>query len=890
MRTRHIFSSRLICLVVTAFTASMTQAQNSLVNWESPHVSPLAISPDGTRLFAVNTPDNRLEIFDLTSGSPRYLASVPVGLDPVSVRPLSNSIVWVANQISDSISVVDLTTMNVTATLATADEPADIAFAGSPSRAFVSCSQANQVVVFDPADLTRPGIPITIQGQRPRALAVSPDGSKVYVAIFESGNKTTAVDAPTVSLPQGPYGGVNPPPNAGTSFSPPLAPGLPPAPTVAMIVQKDPQTNQWLDDNNHNWSGFVTWDLHDHDVAVINTSTLTASGYISGLMNLNMALAVRPDGRISVVGTEATNVKRFEPNLTAKFVRTRLATVDPANPQLPTITDLNPHLATAYAQELSSVPAEQRALSLAEPRAVAFSPDGTRGYIVGLGSNNLIAIDAAGNRVGQVDVGQGPTGLVLDATRGQLYVLNRFDATISVVTTSVLAESTRIPFSYDPTPVSIKNGRPFLYDARLTSGLGVTSCGACHTDGHKDGLAWELGNPAGEMKTFNQTCLGVLPGGECSDWHPMKGPMVTQTLKGIIGTEPLHWRGDREDLAAFNGAFVSLLGSDGLLTSAEMSAFEDFIASVKYPPNPNRDRNDSLTTNVGGNNAIQGEVMFRTSLFDNNVLTCNTCHSLPNGTDQQILPANLPQRSAPQVMKIPQLRATLYKIGFDKTSLESDRGFGFQNDGVFDTVENFLQGDAFTFPRGRIGDQDRQDVTAFLLSLSTDTHAAVGVQVTQNGTNNSDPPVSALISQLLGLAQQNAVGLVVKGRVNGVARGYAYVGDNQFQSDKVGQTVSASTLRTMAVPTNELTWTVVPKGSEIRIGIDRNSNGIYDGDELISCPADLNHDHVIDLSDLALLLSNYGCTGQCAGDVNGDGRTDLADLGSLLSQYGLACP
>ena len=34
----------------------------SFLNFESGHVRPLALSPAGDRLFAVNTPDNRLEI------------------------------------------------------------------------------------------------------------------------------------------------------------------------------------------------------------------------------------------------------------------------------------------------------------------------------------------------------------------------------------------------------------------------------------------------------------------------------------------------------------------------------------------------------------------------------------------------------------------------------------------------------------------------------------------------------------------------------------------------------------------------------------------------------------------------------------------------------------
>ena len=54
---------------------------------------------------------------------------------------------------SCTISIVDLTSMRVTATLHTGDEPADVVFAGVPERAFVSIPQFNEVKVFEPANL-----------------------------------------------------------------------------------------------------------------------------------------------------------------------------------------------------------------------------------------------------------------------------------------------------------------------------------------------------------------------------------------------------------------------------------------------------------------------------------------------------------------------------------------------------------------------------------------------------------------------------------------------------------------------------------------------------------------------------------------------------------------
>ena len=58
--------------------------QGSFVNWESPPVHPVDMTPDGTRLLVVNTADDRLEVFTLGGSLPVHTASIPVGLDPVT--------------------------------------------------------------------------------------------------------------------------------------------------------------------------------------------------------------------------------------------------------------------------------------------------------------------------------------------------------------------------------------------------------------------------------------------------------------------------------------------------------------------------------------------------------------------------------------------------------------------------------------------------------------------------------------------------------------------------------------------------------------------------------------------------------------------------------------
>lgn len=58
------------------------------------------------------------------------------------------------------------------------------------------------------------------------------------------------------------------------------------------------------------------------------------------------------------------------------------------------------------------------------------------------------------------------------------------------------------------------------------------------------------------------------------------------------------------------------------------------------------------------------------------------------------------------------------------------------------------------------------------------------------------------------------------------------------------------------------------------------------------CPADLNEDGAIDLTDLAMLLSHFGATSGAShadGDLDGDHDVDLSDLATMLGSFGANC-
>ncbi|MBT8137075.1 MAG: hypothetical protein KJO54_08700, partial [Gammaproteobacteria bacterium] len=270
-----------LAAAAAAIVLLATGTASAQVVFESGPVRPLAMTPDGTHLLAANTPGNALEIFAIRSDGLQHQASVPVGLEPVAVALRNNGEAWVVNHLSDSISIVALDGIpRVTRTLLVGDEPRDIVFAGE--RAFITTahrgqhrSQASIAAVPGAGDpqLTTPGVgradvwvfdatapgntlggtPLKIVelfGDTPRALAVTPDGSTVYAAVFHSGNQTAVVSEGSVcngfesaaacagdgiSSPNGMAGGELPGGNPG----PAVNIFADPAPEVGLIVKYD---------------------------------------------------------------------------------------------------------------------------------------------------------------------------------------------------------------------------------------------------------------------------------------------------------------------------------------------------------------------------------------------------------------------------------------------------------------------------------------------------------------------------------------------------------------------------------------------------------------------------------------------------------------------------
>ncbi len=769
----------------------------------------------------VNTPDGRLSVFDVSNAAnhvPVLIREVAVGIEPVSVNVLSNDEAWVVNEVSDAVSVVSVAAGMVTDTIACKDEPGDVVFANG--RAFVSCSQNHLLRVFDLTSHVEIAA-IPLEGLSPHSLAVSNDGARVFAAFKLSGNRTTLLPAELAPAQPAPTN-VN----------------LPAPPQVGLIVTADDARLSPVPN------------LPDHDVAEISATSLTVTRYFQGVGTINFFVAARPGSdELWVANTEARNLVRFESGVKGHAVDNRVTRIGMSVVPTVSVFDLNPGLDYALFPNPSAL-----ATALAQPTAIAFTPNGAAFWLASFGTDRVAKIDAAtGIVLSRIETGptigaafdprnkRGPRGLVCHPSNGRVYVSNRLSNTLTILSTATESVIAEVPIgSFDPTPAVVRQGRGFLYDARL-SGNGTQSCASCHIDGDRDELAWDLGDPAGSMQSVS-TVFGTF------SMHPMKGPMVTQTLRGLLiavqnpspyyqpSMLPLHWRGDRAEFTAFNPAFASLLGGSQV-TGPDMIAFQEFVKTMVIQPNPNQNLDGSLPAvfppgDPDAGDPTAGQFSFESENFSFNN-RCTTCHALPSGTNRAIVVPAISPASGPlqsQNFKAPHLRNVYQKLHFKRSATDiSLSGFGLMHDGSDPDFVAFLSRPGFGSLAGDL--TRKRNLNAFLQCFDTGTAPAVGF------TRSLRAATLAAGTADWSILEAQAVSLncdlVVRIFENGGRHGFVYrPATNDYLSDQssVGA-VSRAVLEAKISAGATATILGAPRSTGQRLALDRNGNAIPDDDE-----------------------------------------------------------
>ncbi|MCH9649947.1 MAG: hypothetical protein K0U98_17050 [Deltaproteobacteria bacterium] len=880
-------------------TPALAQGRGDYFNVESPQGHPIEIAEVGNHFYILvcNTADNSVEIWDSDENLPiasRFLARVPVGLEPVSVRWVpSMSRFYVANFLGDSISAVTMfaptgpssLVARVVNTRQVTDEPLDIAFAnvddgegGTTPTLFVthmtldaygeynafslnpvaSNTERMDALVPQTIDHDFDGNPDDIALKAPRTLGIACE--KLFILGFMGGN-TIRYDFDLYSEDLT---------GAGTTSA---LGGL----------------------------GSTNWNMEfadDNNLFVVGAEALNAS--LVGETNVKNAQT----GFVENIFYWVQNPCSDEPNILRRDVNEiPLILSEVPDHQLPVPIgsrgplEALPGTGVVIGSNTKAVAKKDALVQLTDIELLKDDSGGVKkAFFTAYGSDRVGIIEPnasqpeiqwARRKIDTPPVNSPPgtfigaRGLILKAANtdndtdpgDRLYVVNRLESSVTII--DPLSETVvgGFPLNGNPNPPHIQAGREFLYSAKL-SGKGFVACASCHPDGRTDGLAWQLSDfmTVGIPQELLPFQFPNFP----TEFPKDKGYMVTQSLQGLLnwdtemGTMPLvtnapyHWRGDRETFRSFNGAFSSLMGGSEL-EDPEIIAYEDFINSIHYPPNPKQPRPRLLSGKLGGptdddddaDGTINGEsALLGLKIFhivpSDTTGTCNGCHSLPEGSNNMLTeniagvdphPIQDPNLVGAPAQPIEtaalrflfQKEARLDRDGFDNPDDSPITGY----EGVFHTGLNrkalalndfngtatmnafnarFFQG---MCPTSTALCGNLFALNQFLHEFDTGTAPQVGTSYTVTPANQASAATAAAFQAAEDQADVANAAVAVVANLAGVDRGFwlDYSGSTPlYREEPGGATFSrAGLLAQMAGIRDRMMVLSTPLGSEIRV-------------------------------------------------------------------------
>jgi uncharacterized protein (TIGR03118 family) len=301
-------------------------------------------------------------------------AMLPV---PAQARPVA----YVTNASSSSVSVIDTATNTVIDTIVVGNRPVAVAFTPNGTRAYVANSDSNSVSVIDTA--TKTVIATVGLESFPQGLAITPDGSRVYVANTFS-NSVSVIDTGSNTVIATIGVGVDP---DGVAITP-------------------------------NGSRAYVANAGSNSVSVIDTATNTVTDTVEVGVG-DLWLAITPDGSRAYVTNSGSN----SVSVIDLATNTVTATVEMFQPGGDAITPDGTRVYVANSSaNFGSVSVVDTGTNTViatvevgpNAQQVAITPDGTRAYVTSFASNSVFVIDTATNTVSAtVGVGANPVGVAI---------------------------------------------------------------------------------------------------------------------------------------------------------------------------------------------------------------------------------------------------------------------------------------------------------------------------------------------------------------------------------------------------------------------------------------------------------------------------------------------
>ncbi|MDP6905630.1 MAG: cytochrome c peroxidase, partial [Verrucomicrobiota bacterium] len=751
MKTPYQFLALIGLAILSQLELTAAPKKLGYPSFLSPHARPILVHEG--RVFVVNTPSDTVDVIDAKSR--KTTRRIDVGIDPVSlaIRPDGREL-WVANHVSDSVSVIDInpksrTYLRVVDTVqdfdlrtktTRFDEPVGIAFA-SNEKAYVALSSENKIAIVDVRS-RKVKRHLNITAQDPRAIVVR--NGKLYVIPFESNNKTQL--------------------SGGYKIDGKL---------VTFNAHEHSIANNNVLSLGHKTDIVKHPRVPDRDLYVFDTRTDQLITTVNTLGTLLYGLAIDSEGTVFIAQTDARN-----------DVNGRAGTKNHGLAEMQNRAFLNQITSVGFkggkAEEPKFIDLEplpphhpKPGQALATPFAIQISDDDSTLFVSAAGSDKLFTVDPVNGVVlGRIAVGAVPRGIALENSAegkaSRAWVFNAVANTISVIDVS---DPTSLQIAgfvslYDPTHLQFKLGRTWFNDADASS-TRTFSCASCHPDGHTDQLLWVLATPI------------VTRGNQIM-------PRSTMPVRGLRDTAPFHWDGIPGDpygginsastrnhvkpnssvdvpesqtrhlidgglantMAIVGEKTVNDEGKIGALSAAERDDMAKFLLHITYPPAQRRAYDNELSER-----AQEGFELFHIK-GDNDPSkrqpnVCGDCHRMPfwvsSNTPGSGMDAPTWRGAYDRFLILPQGRLNIIDFDFYRRAAEAGN-----------TERRIWQ---FSW-----GGRRRFDpVWDMVLEGSTGFSGAFARQVTLNQTTAKTTLTSSLLDALESTAREGGVVLQCEG-------------------------------------------------------------------------------------------------------------------------------